>query len=65
MKKQFFKLGLSIRKGGKRMKAKDKTKGVQKQHRKNGLKNTGIFLAFIIILLGILIIYNQYFAKNN
>lgn len=65
MKKQFFKLGLSIRKGGKLMKAKDKTKGVQKVYRKNGLKNTGILLAFIIIVLGILIIYNQYFAKNN
>ena len=47
------------------MKAKDKTKGVQKVYRKNGLKNTGILLAFIIIVLGILIIYNQYFAKNN
>lgn len=47
------------------MKAKEKAKMSQKIHTKTMLKNIAVFLAFLIILLYMVILYDHYFGKNN
>ena len=47
------------------MKAKEKIKAIQKAHKEKLLKNIVIFLAFIVILLFMVILYDRYFGKNK
>lgn len=47
------------------MKAKEKAKMSQKAHKEKMLKNMVVFLAFIVILLFIVILYDRYFGKND
>ena len=47
------------------MNAKEKAKKSQKIHKAKMLKNTVIFLAFIISVLYVIILYDHYFERNN
>lgn len=47
------------------MNAKEKAKKNQKIHKEKMLKNTVIFLAFIISVLYVVILYDHYFGRNN
>ncbi len=47
------------------MNAKEKAKKNQKIHKEKMLKNTIIFLAFIISVLYVVILYDHYFGRNN
>lgn len=65
MKYNFFKLGFALGREGKCMKAKEETKKIHKTHKRKMLKNVIIFLAFIISVFCMVILYDRHFGKNK